>query len=124
MKNQLLGECISDEVKCTVNQVYETDVISLKNRLNEVFMGKYQDDFSCFYQEKGTKRMLRTADMVIHVLCEEPQEPWSIKEAEKAPMIQMLDYAAEIAKKTVKPQERLISWKRRHYGFWSSHNIH
>lgn len=102
IKNQLLGECISNEVKCMVNQVYETEAIARTNHLKEAFMGKYKDNFSCFYQETGIKRMLRTANMVIHVLCGEPQTPWGIRENEKNPMIPMLDYVAEIAERNGK----------------------
>ncbi len=36
-----------------------------------------------FYQEKGIKRMLRTANMVIHVLCGEPRTPGELKRMKK-----------------------------------------
>lgn len=36
-----------------------------------------------FYQEKGIKRMLRTANMVIHVLCGEPRTSGELKRMKK-----------------------------------------
>lgn len=96
IRNQLLGEGISDEVYCTSNRIYETEAVFQANRLSGASMGKYQDNFSCFYQAEGRKTMLRTADMNIHVLCRIPQLPWSIKEPEKAPMLPMLEQAAKM----------------------------
>lgn len=101
----LLGAGESEEIECSVAEtVYEANIICNNNKLHEAGMGKQHGKASFRFEPVGgdkdapTNIRIKYVDMDIHTLCKDPIEPWSITDKAKAPLVPVLDMAAEISK--------------------------
>lgn len=96
-RSGILGDCLSDAKTCGSTGVYEVEAICDKNQLEKAHMGKTAEALRCYYQDTGRNHMLRTADVNVHILCRKPCAPWSAENQDQAPLIPLLQFAAEMA---------------------------
>lgn len=71
-RSGLLGNCLSNETTCMVDGTYEVEVTCNKNQLEKANTGKVEETLRCYSQDAGRERMLRMADVKIHILCRKP----------------------------------------------------
>lgn len=96
-RSGLLGNCLSNKKTCMVSGTYDVEATCDKNQLEKANMGKTVETLRCYSQDAGREHMLRTADVKIHILCRKPCAPWSTESQDQAPLIPLLQFAAEMA---------------------------
>ncbi len=97
VKSDLLGECLSSSVLCDTARDYDTEAVFDGGKLESADMGKHPESLRLYYCGNGSQKFSGTADMAFHILAGVPKSPWSTSVPTHAPVIFLLEYAAEIA---------------------------
>jgi hypothetical protein len=95
-RSGMLGDCLSAAKTCGSAGVYEVEAICDKNQLEKAHMGKTSETLRCFYKIQA-ETICSVRRRNVHSLCRKPCAPWSAENQDQAPLIPLLQFAAEMA---------------------------